>query len=300
MLNAARDLWQWTVEHRWLLFLTTVAAFGHLHYDQHGPPAKLLILPSLAVIIFLVVPWAAALIHDVRDKQAVSVAILGGLIALAPAMFWAHGNTLIAVSPEGMWGSGPSARRILADDPMPLVVGALVGLGLILLASWKGKLDLHAWGLGLGDVRWWSRPVFILLALIAIGIPLTAWLFPEFVSYYPRYVPARVRPDVVALLQYQLAMGIYMFCWEFFFRGFMLFGLMRYMGPAPAILMQAYPFFLLHDAKPEPELISSWFGGIGVGWLAWRSRSCWPSFLLHWIMYMTMELSAFVLRHGYL
>ena len=54
----------------------------------------------------------------------------------------------------------------------------------------------------------------------------------------------------------------------------------------------------VHDNKPEPEMISSWFGGILMGWLCWRAKSCWPSFLLHWIMYATMEVSAFVLRYG--
>ena len=289
MLDAARELWQWTVDNRGVLFLTTVAAFAHLHYDQHGPPAKLLILPTLAIIIFLVVPWAASLLYDVSDTAAKIVAGIGAVVALAPAMFWAHGQLVL--------DKGQSARRILAVDPSPLVVCSLVGLALVMLASWKGRFDLDAWGMGLGDVRWWRRPVGILLALIAVGIPTTAWLFPEFVSFYPRYAPARESPDVVALLQYQLAMGIYMFCWEYFFRGFMLFGLARHFGPVAAILLQASPFFLLHDAKPEPELISSWFGGILVGWLSWRSKSFWPSFLLHWIMYATMEVSAFVMRH---
>ncbi|MBX2799565.1 MAG: CPBP family intramembrane metalloprotease [Myxococcales bacterium] len=282
MIDAARELWTWTVENRWVLFLATVAAFSQLQYEEHGPPARLLVLPSLAIIVFLVIPWVASVLHDVRDKLAVFLAVAAGVVVLVPNMYWAH---------------FPGGRKELIQDPTMLVLGAGIGLLLVIAASWRGNFDAGAWGLGLGDVKWWSKPVVVLLVLIGVGIPLTAYFFPEFIKYYPRYRPSRIEPNVVALLQYQLAMGIYMFCWEYFFRGFMLFGLARTTGPVAAIIIQAYPFFLLHDAKPEPELISSWFGGILVGWLAWRGKSAWPSFLLHWIMYSTMEVSAFVGRH---
>ena len=72
--------------------------------------------------------------------------------------------------------------------------------------------------------------------------------------------------------------------------------LVRGLGPVAAIIIQAYPFFLLHQHKPEPEMISSWFGGILMGWLCWRAKSAWPSFLLHWVLYTTMEVTAFIAR----
>ena len=279
MRDAAREAWQWTRENGWMLFLATVAAYSQLHYDLYGPPAHLVILPGLAVATFFVLPLWAAIVHDVHDRVAHVLAGLAAAIAMAPALVWSY---------------APGGKDLLKADATPLAIGAIVGLALVLAAAARGRLSLPAWGLGKGDLQWWIRPVGLLLALIAIGVPLTALAFPEFVAFYPRYKPGRT--DLVALLSYELAMGVYMLCWEFFFRGYMLFGLARTLGPVAAILVQAYPFFLLHHEKPEPELISSWFGGILMGWLCWRARCMWPSFLLHWVLYVTMELSAFVLR----
>lgn len=280
MIDAVRELWEWTRQHAGVLFLATVAAYAQQHYDLHGPPAHLQVLPSLAVATFLVLPLWAAILYDTRDRLAMALATLGMGMGMAPAL---------------VWGYAPNGEKMLKADATMLVAGATLGLVAVVVAAARGRVSLADWGLGFGDVRWWSRPVGILLAMILVGIPIVAWIFPEFVAFYPRYKPGRT--DVVPLLQYQVAMGIYMFCWEFLFRGFMLFGLARFVGPFASILIQCYPFFILHHNKPEPEMASSWFGGLLVGWLCWRSKSMWPSFLLHWIMYSTMEITAFVLRN---
>jgi membrane protease YdiL (CAAX protease family) len=279
-----RELWQWCRANGGLLFLTTVAAYPQLHYMLYGPPAHVLVLPGLAVAVFLVLPLWASVLLDSREWTARTVATFGTMVAMAPALYWAYGD---------------GGRKALMRDGMPLVYGGLVGVLAMLIAvrpGTKGQaIDLAEWGLGLGDWRWWGKPVGFLLALILIGMPIVAWAFPEFVEFYPRYKPGRT--SAVALLQYQAAMGAYMFCWEFFFRGFMLFGIARYTGPVAAIVIQCYPFYLLHESKPEPELISSWFGGILMGWLCWKARCMWPSFLLHWVLYSSMEITAFIFRN---
>lgn len=274
-----RDLWALLKEHREVLFLTTVASYSHLHYALYGPPAHLLVLPGLAVAVFFVLPLWAIVWMDTSDIAARVVATVGGVAAMWPAL---------------QWGYVDGAAKALRADAMPLVVGGAVGAALLAIAMTKGQVSWQDWGLGVGEIRWWGKPVGALLALIMIGIPITVLLFPEFAEFYPRYKPGRT--DVVALLQYQVAMGVYMFCWEFFFRGFMLFGVARSLGAMPAILIQASPFFLLHENKPEPELISSWFGGILMGWLCLKARCVWPSFLLHWVLYSSMEISSFVAR----
>lgn len=294
MFIAARDLSGWVRQHAWVLFLATVAAFPQLHYSAHGPPADLFLLPGLAVALFLVLPLWAATVHDTYvgpagdgarpgnppDRLALVASAIGMALAIAPTLVWAY---------------APGGTKQLKADPTMLVVGAGLGLGCVLFACVRGGMDLRAWGLGAGDHRWWRRPVGILLGLTLVCIPIVAWLFPEFVSFYPRYKAARAG-SVSALVAYQVAMGLYMFSWEYLFRGFMLFGLARWTGPIAAILIQAYPFFLLHEGKPEPEFAISWFGGLLMGWLCWRAGCMWPSFLLHWVLYATMEVSAFTLR----
>jgi membrane protease YdiL (CAAX protease family) len=74
-----------------------------------------------------------------------------------------------------------------------------------------------------------------------------------------------------------------LFGWEFFFRGWLLFGLARKFGPE-AIWLQAIPFALVHIGKPEVETLSTIFGGFAFGWVAWRTKSFLYPFLIHWFV----------------
>jgi membrane protease YdiL (CAAX protease family) len=71
--------------------------------------------------------------------------------------------------------------------------------------------------------------------------------------------------------------------WEFFFRGWILFGYARKFGPE-ALWLQAVPFAIAHIGKPEVETLSTIFGGFAFGWIAYRTKSfVWP-FLIHWFI----------------
>jgi len=103
--------------------------------------------------------------------------------------------------------------------------------------------------------------------------------------------------NLKALLYYELAMGFYMFCWEFFFRGFLLFGLQKsILKTWGAVIVQALIFALLHwsyvkDAsKPPVEVLSAIPGGIILGILALRTRSFVYGFLAHWAISLTLDL----------
>lgn len=71
--------------------------------------------------------------------------------------------------------------------------------------------------------------------------------------------------------------------WEFFFRGWILFSYARKLGPE-ALWLQAVPFALAHVGKPEVETISTIFGGFAFGWVAWRTKSFFYPFLIHWFI----------------
>ncbi|HEY2981356.1 MAG TPA: CPBP family intramembrane glutamic endopeptidase [Anaerolineales bacterium] len=71
--------------------------------------------------------------------------------------------------------------------------------------------------------------------------------------------------------------------WEFFFRGWILFGYARKFGPE-ALWLQAVPFALAHVGKPEIETLSTIFGGFVFGWVAYRTRSFLYPFLIHWFV----------------
>jgi membrane protease YdiL (CAAX protease family) len=74
-----------------------------------------------------------------------------------------------------------------------------------------------------------------------------------------------------------------LFGWEFFFRGWLLFGFARKFG-AESIWLQAVPFALAHIGKPEVETLSTIFGGFAFGWVAWRTKSFIYPLLIHWFV----------------
>ncbi len=304
MFSAIRELWDWLTEHRTVLWLATVAAFPQLHYLRHGPRPDLLILPGLGLTVFLVIPWAAAIAHDnwstafERERDDTALPRWQGWLAIGLAAVAAAFAFAVAIE----WGYAAPRKVMFAawrEDPSFLVQTTALALGSVVVAAGAAAHRPADWGLGAGDWRWWGPLAVGVVAILGISIPLAAWLDPSFIEFYPRHPDARNHGDVWALVQYQLAIGGFMFAWEFFFRGFMLFGFARTIGPFAAILLQAYPFFLLHGRKPETEFVASWFGGIIAGWFAWRSKSCWPTAILHTVMYATMEFTAFGFRFGW-
>ena len=81
---------------------------------------------------------------------------------------------------------------------------------------------------------------------------------------------------------------------EFFFRGFLLFALLRVAGPI-AVIIATLPFAFIHLGKPEIETLSTLFGGLLYGWLDWRTGSVLWSGLAHtWILSITVLAAAAV------
>lgn len=133
-----------------------------------------------------------------------------------------------------------------------------------------------AYGLQLGD---WRRGVPItLLAIVIMGVALYLLAqTPAMQAYYA----ARARPTLGAILWHS---GVELWAWEFVWRGFLLFGLARHVGPGAAIWLQAVPFAFMHLDKPAIETLTTIFGGAAFGLLAWRTRSFLYAFVIHWFM----------------
>lgn len=110
-----------------------------------------------------------------------------------------------------------------------------------------------------------------------------------------------------ALFYFEMAMGFYFFCWEFFFRGFLLFGLQKTrLGSLGAVIVQGLIFTVLHSswhlhgAKPTLEVLSALPGGLILGAFALRTRSFLYGFLAHWAISVTLDLILlvpFTFRH---
>jgi membrane protease YdiL (CAAX protease family) len=70
---------------------------------------------------------------------------------------------------------------------------------------------------------------------------------------------------------------------EFLIRGFLMFALVRVVGPV-GVVLATLPFVFSHLGKPEIELLSTFFGGLAYGWLDWRTGSIWWSAATHVVL----------------
>ncbi len=127
-------------------------------------------------------------------------------------------------------------------------------------------------GFQLGD---WKAGLLLTLGAIILIAPVL-WLVSRGNATMQEYYKTQVQG-----LPWNTLLDL--FGWEFFFRGWLLFGLARKFGPE-AIWLQAVPFALAHIGKPEVETLSTIFGGFAFGWVAWRTRSFLYPFLIHWFV----------------
>jgi membrane protease YdiL (CAAX protease family) len=163
-----------------------------------------------------------------------------------------------------------------------LYVGASSLLSLVILRE-----NPLRFGLGRGDVKAWAAYSALFIGVMAVVILVVTRQVPEFAAYYPMYKPARESHSLFLL--YALSTIVYMFGWEYFLRGFLLFSLARRYGNF-AVVLQTVPYVLMHRGKPELELFGSIVGGLVLGVLALRTRSMWPCFLIHAFVAVWMDV----------
>ena len=127
-------------------------------------------------------------------------------------------------------------------------------------------------GFSLGD---WKVGLIITVIGILFMAPIIYYLGSDDESmrqYYEPYVSGLPWTTFIDLIG-----------WEFFFRGWILFGYARKFGPE-ALWLQAVPFAIAHIGKPEVEALSTIFGGFAFGWVAYRTKSFLYPFLIHWFI----------------
>ncbi len=150
------------------------------------------------------------------------------------------------------------------------ILGTLI---IVLLLREKPK----DYGLRFGDYKAGLK-IAGLFVIIMIPIIWFVSASKDFSSTYPQLNSARNSWDV--FLIFELAIFVYLFAWEFIWRGFLLFGLEKKFGYY-AVLIQMIPFVILHNGKPAAETFSAIIGGIALGILALRTRSIFYGVIVH-------------------
>jgi membrane protease YdiL (CAAX protease family) len=172
----------------------------------------------------------------------------------------------------------PGMQRLQAFDRLALFV--VVPL-IVVLLGFRDRPSRY--GLRLGDWRW-GLGLAVAGCAVMTPIVLAVAGAKDFHDYYaPSWSSL---PDVLA------TNWIDLFSAEFLFRGFLLFTLIRAIGPI-GVLVATLPFVFSHLTKPELELFSTLAGGMAYGWLTWRTGSIlWGALAHTYILTLVMWAAA--------
>ncbi len=174
---------------------------------------------------------------------------------------------------------GPIDPRSLRNQAIErFVVFGLLPLALLLLL----REDPRHYGLRIGD---WRRGLLIAGALTLVSVPVI-WVIAQAPAIRDWYAPSMTTVPGVTL-----TMLLDLFPAEFLLRGFLLFILVRAIGPL-GVIVAIVPFTFTHIGKPDVEALSTLIGGLVFGWLVWRTGSILYSAGYHVVIQTTVIVAA--------
>jgi membrane protease YdiL (CAAX protease family) len=186
---------------------------------------------------------------------------------------------------------------VVANLLLPLgILWMFFGQGIVYL-DWLKNQRSNAWNYGWAFGNWrhhlkWAGAmtgVMLIVMIIFRFMPAgreAAYYYKT--AYFP---PVNGFADMAKLLA---TLVVYMFCWEFFFRGFLLFGMAQGFGPIIAIIAQAAIFGATHFGKPPAEMIGAFAGGLILGALCWKEKSFVPAFYTHALIHVAWAILVFL------
>jgi len=214
-----------------------------------------------------------------------SVLVLGALIVAC--------LTRYNLQPYPAWATGPAGGWRSWEEFLLVNVTGLVLLPALLML---GVLREPASRFGVRPASSGAGRIALVLYVLMLPVLLYASRMPAFQSYYPMRSMAAYSWRY--FVYFELTYGLYMLCWEFFYRGFLTLGLARAFHPAVAIGLQAVAFGVMHAGKPAPEVAGSFVAGVALGMVALRARSFMPCFALHWAVSVTFDVLVIRARPG--
>lgn len=218
--------------------------------------------------------------EGIRDIRFWLAALLG--ITLVCVTAWAPWHVPLAKaawSPENQkWG----ILLLWNLKRLPLTVLPLLLYWLLVERDKKGLYGM--WGAPFDP-----KPYLWMLLIVLPGIVAVSFL-PDFLKAYPIYKPRTAETGSAMWIKvglFELSYATAFVVVEWVFRGFLVLGLVKWLGPR-AILPMVAMYCCIHLGKPMGEAIASIFGGYILGVVALKSRSIWGGVLVHvglaWMM----------------
>ncbi|NCA66844.1 MAG: CPBP family intramembrane metalloprotease [Clostridia bacterium] len=135
----------------------------------------------------------------------------------------------------------------------------------------------------------------MLIALLIVPImSLSAAIDPEMAAMYP-LGGAKIFSGAGFFILYYVSYMAYYFGWEYLFRGMSLNIIGNKYGFALAIAITTMISSLIHSSiagfgKPFAETFSAIFGGILLGFIAYKSKSIYPTFVIHLLLGFSLDM----------
>ncbi len=133
----------------------------------------------------------------------------------------------------------------------------------------------------------------VLTAIIVCAVVFFAAEQPAFIKKYPWCKRAIEFGQISGwvFLVYAFVLLCFFFSGESFWRGYLLFGTTRELGPV-ALFLMINIYVLAHFGKPLPETMGAIVAGLVLGVLALKHRTFILGVLCHWTVAMVMDLAA--------
>ncbi len=207
-----------------------------------------------------------------KDHWKLTVILLYASVMLT---FWKY------IPGAGLFADGTGKVLINPDSLTPTLfilgmkkmMAAFVLMGLIpaLIVKFVFKEKLADYGLSLGIKKRTFRTILLVVPFMIVA----GWLSgrDDFMySVYPMNPYAGC--GQIAFIVHSLCYLLFFYLsWEFMFRGFMQFGLMKKFGLPGAVLVQTLASVMLHYGNPVPEVLMSVCAGLFWGFYSYRTRS---------------------------
>lgn len=135
------------------------------------------------------------------------------------------------------------------------------------------------------------RHAWIYGVMLLIMAPIV-WLVSQrgaFLDCYPFH--RQLTKTWTDLLVWEALYALQFCALEFFFRGFLLFSLKRYLG-VYSIAVMMVPYCMIHFRKPPAEIFASIIAGFALGTVALTTRSIWWGAALHIAVAWSMDALA--------
>jgi hypothetical protein len=223
--------------------------------------------------------------------------------------FWivsAFGLLLLGID-RGEYFSISLANTFFADSPIHnfifKVIANLMSLATVIIPLalfyflFHRKEIKHFYGIHRKNIH--LKPYFLILAAMVPLIAAASFerIFLDIYPFYRRVGGAEFAAfmkikEIIAIILYEFTYAFSFLNVELLFRGFLIFGLVKYLGK-DVILPMAVTYCILHFGKPMGEAVSSFFGGYILGVLALQTRNIYGGIIVHIGIALMMELFAF-------